>query len=128
MSAVVVRIGKVGKHPNADNLQITTINGRSTIFPTGDFKPGDKAVLIEPGTVVRTSDPRLSWLSTKKLYRVGKVYLRKVPSYGFLLKNQYDYPVGMNVDPYYGVVMPAYSAPLAPKYTFWERVLGFLFG
>jgi hypothetical protein len=129
MAAVVVRVSKVGKHPKADNLEITTVNGRSTIFPTGDFKPGDKAVWIEPGTIVKTRDYRFSWLSKKPLYRVGKIYLRKVPSYGFLLKNQYDDPVGYDVSQYYGVVRP-YQAPVkvsAKLPRLWDRFYGFLF-
>ncbi len=128
MAAVVVRVGKVGRHPKADFLEITTVNGRSTIFPTGDFKPGDKAVWIEPGTLLYTNDSRFRWLTSRSIYRVGKVYLRKIPSYGFLVKNQYDQPVGTDVSNLYAVV----SVPPRPEFveppTLWERFCGFLFG
>ncbi len=85
MSAVVVRLGKIGKHPKADNLEITTINGRSTIFPTGDYAPGCLAVYVEPGTVVPCDRPEFSWLSKRAKTKVRKAYIRGIPSYGFLI-------------------------------------------
>lgn len=42
----VVKIGKTGKHPNADNLSITQVYNYPVIFRTGDFKEGDTAVYI----------------------------------------------------------------------------------
>jgi hypothetical protein len=38
----VIQLGKVGKHPNADNLSITSIHGGyPCIINSGDFKEGD---------------------------------------------------------------------------------------
>ncbi len=85
MSAIVIRIGKIGIHPRADNLQITTVNGRSTIFPKGDYRQDDLAVYIEPGTVVPCERPEFRWLTRKSKFKVRKKYIRGIPSYGFLI-------------------------------------------
>ena len=56
-SCPLIQIGKVGKHPNADTLSITTVDGGPVIFRTGDFAPGDYAVYIPVDAVVPESVP-----------------------------------------------------------------------
>lgn len=85
----VVQLGRVGKHPNADSLSITTIYGYPVVFKTGDFLPGDLAVRIPIDAVVDTRLPAFSWLADKAasnhLFRVKGIKIRNVPSYGFLV-------------------------------------------
>lgn len=85
----VVRLGKVGKHPGADTLSITQVNGYPVIFKTGEFQPGDLAVHIPVDAVVDTSKHPFEWLADKAtsngLYRVKGTKIRGVPSYGFLV-------------------------------------------
>lgn len=90
----VFRIGRVGKHPNADTLSITQgPNGYPVIFKTGSFNPGDLAVHIPVDSVVDTGCKEFAWLGDKAslsgdgryLFRVKAAKLRNVPSYGFLV-------------------------------------------
>lgn len=90
----VFRLGKVGKHPNADSLSITQgPSGYPVVFKTGEFSTGDLAVHIPVDALVDTALPAFSWLSDKAslagdgrfLYRVKATKLRGVPSYGFLV-------------------------------------------
>lgn len=125
MSARVVRVGKVGVHPKADNLQITCVDGRCTIFPTGDYAPGDLAVYVEPGTVVPTDRPEFAWLSNRARTKVRKAYLRGVPSYGFLIPyEEGDGPEGADVSEYLGIEVP--RKPVPP--TLWQRIVAWVVG
>lgn len=85
----VVRLGKVGKHPNADTLSITSVQGNyPVIFKTGEFNQGDLAVHIPPDALVPVDRPEFSWLADKSkngLFRVKYAKLRGVPSFGFLV-------------------------------------------
>lgn len=82
------RIGKVGKHPNADTLSITQgPSGYPVVFKTGDFQAGQLAVHIPVDALVDVSLPNFSWLADKAtngVFRVRATRLRGVPSYGFL--------------------------------------------
>ncbi len=107
MAAVVVKLGKVGTHPKADHLQITCVNGRCTIFPTGDYEPGGMAVYVEPGTIVPCDRPEFSWLSSRKTTKVRKAYIRGIPSYGFLIPwTGHDGPEGTDVSADLGIELP----------------------
>lgn len=104
MAAVVVKIGKVGKHPKADHLEITQVLGRCTIFPEGEYKQDELAVYIEPGTVVPCDRPEFEWLSNKPRTKVRKAYLRGIPSYGFLIPyTSHDGPEGTDVSEDLGI-------------------------
>lgn len=85
----VVRLGKVGKHPNADTLSITSIHGGyPVIFKSGAFAPGDLAVHIPPDALVPVEREEFSWLADKAhngVHRVRYAKLRGVPSFGFLV-------------------------------------------
>ena len=90
----VFRIGKVGKHPNADTLSITQgPTGYPVVFKSGAFAQGDLAVHIPVDAIVDTALPEFAWLSDKAtlagdgrfLFRVKAAKLRNVPSYGFLV-------------------------------------------
>jgi hypothetical protein len=120
MSAVVVRLGKIGRHPRADNLDITTVNGRSTIMPHREYVEGIRAVWIEPGTVVDTRRAQFSWLSSKPRTKVRKAYIRGIPSYGFLIPYQGYGEVGDDVSERLGIAGP-------PKTT-WQRFVSWVLG
>lgn len=81
----VVQIGKVGKHPNADNLSITTVHGHPVIFTTGHHHTGDLAVHVPVDSVVDTSKHPFEWLGNGELKRVEVKKIRGIPSYGFLV-------------------------------------------
>jgi RNA ligase (TIGR02306 family) len=102
-NVVVVEIGKVGKHPNADNLSITQImGGYPCIFRTGDFKQGDKAVYIPVDALVPLSDPRWEFLRNEK--KLDKTHekikarrLRGIFSMGLLTPANDEWEVGKDV-------------------------------
>lgn len=85
----VVRLGKIGKHPNADTLSITQVAGHyPVVLKTGAFQPGDLAVHIPPDALVPVDHPEFAWLADKATngrYRVRYSKLRGVPSFGFLV-------------------------------------------
>lgn len=83
----VVKLGKVGKHPNADRLSVTQVNGYPVCFTTGELKQGDLAVHVPVDAIVDTRRTEFSWLanqSTSNQYTVKFKKIRGVPSYGFL--------------------------------------------
>lgn len=81
----VVKIQKVGKHPNADTLDITTVEGCPVIFRSGDFKEGDIAIYIPVDAVVPETVPDTEWLGTGKHRRIKAKKLRGIFSMGLLL-------------------------------------------
>jgi RNA ligase (TIGR02306 family) len=114
----VFRIGKVGRHPNADTLSITQgPTGYPVVFKSGAFAAGDLAVHIPVDSIVDTGRPEFSWLREKAslagdgrwLYRVKAAKLRNVPSYGLLVPvptlSELFVPMadGQDVREYYGV-------------------------
>lgn len=85
----VVRIESIEKHPNADRLSITQIEGCPVIFITEQFKVGDLAIYIPVESVVPLDRPYFSFLSDKegkKTYRVKARKIRGIFSMGFLVK------------------------------------------
>lgn len=88
--ATVVRLGKIGKHPNADNLSITTVfDGYPCIIRTGDFQPGDLAIYISVDALVPTWVDRFKFLQPKAkasgLHRVRAAKIRGIFSMGLLI-------------------------------------------
>jgi RNA ligase (TIGR02306 family) len=87
----VVKIAKVGKHPNADSLSITQVEGCPCIFRTGDFQPGDYAIYVPVEAVVPVDSPTFAFLGdperpSKKTVRVKAKKLRGIFSMGILIK------------------------------------------
>lgn len=86
----VVKIAKVGKHPNADTLDITSVSGNyPVVFKRGSFRPGDLAVHVPPDALVPTDRSEFSFLADKAdsngMYRVRATKLRGIPSFGLLV-------------------------------------------
>lgn len=94
----VVQIGKIEKHPNADALELTQVEGYTCVLKLGEWQEGDIGVYVEPDYVVPTDQPWFSFLGTSARIRVKK--LRGVYSQGLLIKRPppvADAPVGANV-------------------------------
>ena len=79
----VVKLGKIGKHPNADTLSITTIEGCPTIFGTEMFKSGDLAIYVPVDAVVPETVPGTEFLGKHRRIKAKK--LRGIFSMGLLL-------------------------------------------
>jgi RNA ligase (TIGR02306 family) len=99
---VVVEIGKIGKHPNADSLSITQVmNAYPCIFRTGDYNTGDKAVYVPIDALVPLEDERWSFLleahRSKKQAKIKAKKLRGIFSMGILTKADPSWEVGTNV-------------------------------
>jgi RNA ligase (TIGR02306 family) len=83
----LVQLGKIGKHPNADSLDITSVYGQPLICRSGTFKPGDLAVYIPPDSVL-SRDPENIVVKDSGLkpgHCVDAKKLRGIFSNGFLM-------------------------------------------
>lgn len=86
----IVRLAKIGKHPNGDNLSITQVKEYPVICKTGEFSPGDLAIYIPVDSVVPLDQPCFDWLKDpnrpgKVTHRVKAKKLRGIFSMGFLV-------------------------------------------
>lgn len=96
----VVRVGEVSRHPNADNLSVTTALGNPVVFKTGDFSPGDLAVYIPVDAVVPLDNPAFGFLKNP---RIKAVRLRGVYSQGLLVPAPPNAAEGQNVQGLLGI-------------------------
>lgn len=104
-SVPVVKIEKIEKHPNADSLSITEIEGCPVIFRTGDFQLGDLAIYLPIESMIPENQEwvkkfcsHLKFKSTG-YHRLKAVRLRGIFSMGMVV------PIGaaaisVNVDNY----------------------------
>lgn len=106
-----VRVGTVERHPNADSLSFTDINGAGgyrVIFRTGEFDEGDMAVYVPVAAAVPAADPRWSFLvkpgSTKPYVEIEAKRLRGVFSMGILTKADPSWREGQDVAESLGIV------------------------
>lgn len=116
----VVEIGRIEKHPNADNLSITQVHGGyPCIVKSGSFSEGDLAAYIPVDSTVPVSDPRFSFLAktanSEGRARIKALKLRGIFSMGLLIPAQPDWPLGANVREVLGV--ERYEPPLPPAST-----------
>lgn len=100
----VIRITEVRKHPNADSLDIIPIGGWQVVSRSGQFRPGDLAVYIQPDYVVPTAQPEFSFLAKpgKDTHRLKAIRLRGELSFGLLIPFKpeyaaYGYQAGDNI-------------------------------
>lgn len=86
-SVNVIEINSVLPHGNADKLEIIPVNGWQAVVGKGQFKPGDRAVYIEPDYTVPTNRPEFAFLAKegKERHRLKAIRLRGVLSYGLLI-------------------------------------------
>lgn len=84
----VVKIGAITKHPNADSLSMTVVNGQTCIMKTGGLNEGDLAVYVPEDSVVPLDNPVFAFLKRHDedtVARVRPVRLRKIYSEGILI-------------------------------------------
>jgi RNA ligase (TIGR02306 family) len=82
----VVRIGKKAKHPQADNLEITSVYGKGgypCIFRTGEFNEGDLAVYVPVDALMPPGNP--AWEFLRPDWRIKAKRLCGIFSQGLLL-------------------------------------------
>lgn len=101
----VVRIGPVTKHPNADLLSQTVVDGTPTLFKTGDFSEGDLAVFVPVDMLVPVSQPEFSWCRGRAdvTHRIKAIRLRGVYSEGLLVRPRSGMTEGQEVSDALGI-------------------------
>lgn len=101
----VVRINELRPHGNADNLELTTIEGWQCAVRKGDFKVGDLAVYIEPDYVVDVAQDAFMFLDkgNGRPARIRAKRLRGEVSYGLLIPASPNHNEGDNVMDVYGI-------------------------
>ena len=108
----IVQLGKIGRHPNADSLDITTVHGGyPCIIRRGDFNPGDRAVYIPVEMVVPLDDPQFAFLG--KHNRIQAKKIRGIFSMGLLVpipESLKDQPTGVDVSTDLGITK--YEPPI----------------
>lgn len=104
---VVVEIGEIQDHPNADRLSITNVmNAYPCVIRKGEFQPGDKAVYIPIDSFVPLKDSRFSFLSDvagKEYQRIKAKKLRNLFSMGMLIPSDPAWIIGQNVQEELGI-------------------------
>jgi RNA ligase (TIGR02306 family) len=86
-SVNVIEIAEVHPHENAERLEIVPVGGWQAVVKKGQFKPGDRAVYIQPDYTVPTALEEFSFLHKpeRDRHRLKAVRLRGVLSYGLLI-------------------------------------------
>jgi len=93
--AVVVQVGDVTAHPNADALDRIRVWDYPVIVRRGDFVPGDLAVYIPVDSMVPEDDPRFEFLGGH--LRIKAKRLRGIFSMGLLLRAEDHWVEGQDV-------------------------------
>lgn len=105
----VIKLGKIGKHPNADSLSITSVYKYPCIFRTGDFKSGDLAVYVPIDSLVNIEKEEFKFLTdknrpNKKRIRIKARKIRGIFSMGLLVPaNDLSFVLGQNVQKEYDI-------------------------
>ena len=105
-----VTVKDIKPHPNADRLEICQVGGWTIVSGKGNYQVGDIVVHIPPDAMV----PRTwadtwgvtQYLSFKKEGDMGRVRaarLRQVTSFGFLVPNDSNAPLGADLADHYGI-------------------------
>lgn len=83
----IIEISEVRPHDNAERLEIVPVGGWQAVVKKGQFKPGDRAVYIEPDYTVPTDRVEFSFLARegRERHRLKAVRLRGVLSFGLLI-------------------------------------------
>ena len=92
---VVVRVGELVPHSNADTLDVTRVYDYPVIVKRGQFTTGQTAVYVPVDSVVPADDPKWAFLSGSTRIRAKK--LRGVFSMGLLTDADPSWAVGKDV-------------------------------
>lgn len=110
----VIRIGDITKHPDADSLSITEVDGRPVIIRTGEYQTGDLAIYVPIDSLCPVTDPRFAFLAQRSTPKNGRcrikaARLRGVFSMGLLVKPDPDMTEEQDVRDLLGIEV--YEAP-----------------
>ena len=104
---IVVRLNKIGRHPNAETLEISTVLGDNTvIFKENQYKPGDLVSYI-PYDTICSDNPVFDFLGDKK--RIKPARLRGIFSEGIIVPAPPNAQEGDSVVEYYGLTKHEYE-------------------
>lgn len=83
----VIKLGKVTKHPNADKLDLTEVNGAMCVMGIGQYKEGDVVVYVPIDSLVPTDRPEFSFLAKegRTHHRVRAMRLKGIFSMGLIV-------------------------------------------
>lgn len=115
---VVVRVGTIEKHPNADTLSMTQIyGGYPVLFRNGEFQEGDLAVYIPVDSLVPTTNERFAFLGegSSKPARIKARRLRGIFSMGLLTSAEPSWQEGQEVHELLGITKYEPPEDLAPN-------------
>lgn len=100
----VLRIEKINKHFNADNLEIAIINGWQCIVPKGKYKDGDKIVYIPVDSIIpQELSDKVGITKYLSNGRVRCAKLRGEYSFGVILESDPSWDVGKDVADILGI-------------------------
>jgi RNA ligase (TIGR02306 family) len=91
-TARAATVASVGPHPDADRLDIATVDGYPCIVKRGEFRAGDEVVYVPVDTTVPTAHPAFAFLAPRAgkdgRCRIKALRLRGVFSMGLVLPAQ----------------------------------------
>lgn len=109
----IVKLGKIGRHPQADTLMISTVLGDHTvIFKENQYKEGDLVSYI-PYDTICSSHPVFDFLGDRK--RIRPCRLRQIFSEGILVPAPEGFNEGDSVVEYYGLQKFEYEEEVAGR-------------
>lgn len=89
-AVILVRMGPIVKHADADTLGVTQIDGRPCVIRLSEWSEGDLAIYVPIDSMVPVSDHRFAFLASKAdvagFARIQAMRLRGVFSMGLLVK------------------------------------------
>lgn len=114
----VLPISNLDTHPNADSLELATVNGWQIVTKKDLHEVGDEVIHVPPDSLVPWPIAEewgvASYLSGYEKYKAGKedvdagrvkaIRLRGEISHGFVVPNKENHPVDTDVKDFYGIV------------------------
>ncbi len=104
LKVVVTPVLDINAHPNADRLEIASVLGWTCVVPKDVYQPGQSVVYIPVDAVlpVDLSD-RIGVTRYLSNGRVRAAKLRGAVSYGLIMANEGDHPVGTDLTEALGI-------------------------
>lgn len=111
----VVKLGKIGRHPSADTLEISQVMGDNTvIFKENQYKEGDLVSYI-PYDTICSNNEIFSFLGERK--RIRPMRLRGIFSEGIIVPAPESFKEHDSVVEYYGLQKYEYEEEVAGRST-----------
>lgn len=103
----IVKLEKIGRHPDADTLEISTVlGGYTVIFKEGQYKEGDLVAYVPVDTIC-SDHPAFDWLGAKK--RIKAARLRGIFSLGILVPAPEGMQEGDSIVEHFGLKKYVYE-------------------